>query len=118
VLDFTDKHDATCNRFGLTENRQKALTDAGRSRFSRARCWRVLRFLRRLETGGKRSMPLPASTTLNVDMVERDRVLEDDLPSYLIRYAREVALDDLARLGPGRIRMREVGRPHVIGRPK
>src|ERR1700680_3074308 len=56
--------------------------------------------------------------SLNVDMVERDCVLEDDLPRDIVGNAREVARDNLARLGPGRVGMWKVRRPHVIGRPE
>ena len=55
-----------------------------------------------------------ATVELDVDMIKRDGVFEDDLARDIVGDAREIAFDDLARLGPGRIRVRKVGCPHVV----
>src|SRR5216684_3432828 len=60
----------------------------------------------------------PSELYLSLETIEFRRVLENDLASHIIRNSDKVSFDHLARVGPSRIRMWEIRRPHVIVRPE
>src|SRR5712692_9077065 len=68
---------------------------------------------------GRRGFNLLDSVSLrsrlfDLQIIKPGRVFENYLVGNLVRYSREVLLDHLPRVRPGRVRMREVGPPHVI----
>src|SRR6185437_1766630 len=52
--------------------------------------------------------------SVKLDVVELHRILEDDLVLYVVGHALEVLLDNLERVRPGRIGVREIRGPHKI----
>src|SRR5712692_7680326 len=66
---------------------------------------------------GKRLVPLPPLRgwrLVEIEAIQLGSVLKEDLMSDVLRYTREVVLNDLEGVGPCRIGMREVRSAHVV----
>src|SRR5207253_9499223 len=52
--------------------------------------------------------------SIELDVIKRGRVLENDLVGHVLRNALEILLDHLQRIGPGRVSMGKIRRPHIV----
>src|SRR5689334_787420 len=51
-----------------------------------------------------------------INVVQGSGIFEYDFSRYILRHIGKVTLDHLARLRPGRVRMRKIRGPHIVGR--